>query len=101
MTNRRLVSLAAFAAALMMAASARARGGKTRISLSNAPPPGATPLTPLVRLGVSLPAGFTVTFKTVELSPGADTVLHVQDGNDPEGRFIAGNDDCGTGGLDS
>jgi hypothetical protein len=40
------------------------------------------------------------TISTSNLSPGSDTVLHVQDYNDLQGGFIAGNDDY-MGGLSS
>lgn len=42
---------------------------------------------------VEQPPGVTWTFTTSALSGGSDTVIHVQDNNDPQGGFIAGNDD--------
>jgi hypothetical protein len=39
------------------------------------------------------PAGDWVTIQTANLTAGGDTVLHVQDAGDPNGHFIAGNDD--------
>jgi len=41
-----------------------------------------------------VPANVGYTFETRNLVPStADTVIHVQDGNDPNGGFVAGNDD--------
>ncbi|HEX2733337.1 MAG TPA: hypothetical protein VHM70_17120 [Polyangiaceae bacterium] len=42
---------------------------------------------------ISQQPGVTWTFQTSGLSAGADTVIHVQDWADPNGAFIAGNDD--------
>lgn len=42
----------------------------------------------------TLQAGTVYTIETVNLAPGADTVLHVQDA--ATGAFVDGNDDCGT-----
>ncbi|HVG57081.1 MAG TPA: hypothetical protein VNA24_00900, partial [Hyalangium sp.] len=44
-------------------------------------------------MNYALAGGFGYTIETLNLSPGADTVLHVQD---VQGNYVDGNDDCGT-----
>jgi hypothetical protein len=39
--------------------------------------------------------GVTWTFTTSNLSAGSDTVIHIQNADDPQAGFIAGNDDFG------
>jgi hypothetical protein len=41
--------------------------------------------------------GQVITVRTSNLTPGGDTVLHVQNEGDPQGGFIAGDDDSGGG----
>lgn len=41
-----------------------------------------------------VPANTSATFETFNLSSGSDTVLHIQNAEDPNGGFVGGNDDC-------
>jgi hypothetical protein len=49
------------------------------------------PATRLFTKQISVVAGQSVTLSTLNLSPGGDTVLHIQ--RYPEGTYLAGNDD--------
>lgn len=78
------------ALALVLCASSHALGanGGAR-EVSTAPPFFVTTLT--------VPANTTATFVTTDLTPGSDTVIHIQklETEDPNGGYIGGNDDCG------
>src|SRR4051812_35691207 len=94
-TQRRVLSYAVATVLTALAASpALAQGGTRRITVPPNSPAGTTALTPVVSMNLTVPASFSAVIKTIDLSAGADTVLHVQDGSDAEGRFVAGNDDC-------
>ena len=58
-----------------------------------------TGLTPIYITSLNLAAGHTYTIKTINLSAGSDTVLHVQDSFSK--AFVAGNDDCAPPNRDS
>ena len=83
---RKLGLALVFAAATLAARSAAADLNSGRIA--NASVTGKFYLTL-----ISQAANETWTITTSNLSAGGDTVIHVQDHSDPNGGFIAGNDD--------
>lgn len=49
----------------------------------------------IYRDSLHVPANVGYTIRTSNLSAGADTILHLQNADDPNGGFVAGNDDYG------
>jgi hypothetical protein len=91
MNTRRHVAIAILFGALLLTRSASAANGGV---LNN------TDATYVPFFLQSQSPGVTWTFSTSNLSAGSDTVIHVQDFNDAQGAFIAGDDD-GNGGFAS
>ncbi|HEV7239698.1 MAG TPA: hypothetical protein VGQ36_10690 [Thermoanaerobaculia bacterium] len=83
------LGLAAFASLLSVAAIA-GQGGEGIVSAPR-----------IFNRAFHLPAGTKIQFSTHSLSSGSDTVIHVQNRDDPNGGFVAGNDNCATGVLHS